>query len=53
MMEEKDGIQAVIFLQGVVDIVETEESAKAIWDGFNTSQKEQTETAYNIFNTEE
>lgn len=52
-MTEEEGIKAVIFLQGMVDIEETEASAKRIWDGFTNSQKEQTEDAYKIFNAEE
>lgn len=48
-MTEEEGIKAVIFLQGMVDIEETEEQAKEVWNNFKDWEKKSTENAYNIF----
>ena len=45
---EKDGIKAIQFLQGVMNIEETEEQARAGWNGMSESEKVTTMQAYQV-----
>jgi len=48
MLSEEQGIKAIIALQAVAGITETEEKAKKGWDSFSESGKKQTELAHKI-----
>ena len=48
MLTEERGIKAIIALQAVDGIVESEEQAKAGWNGMANWEKEQTEAAHKI-----
>lgn len=46
MLSEKQGIKAIIALQAVAGIVESEEQAKEGWNGFSDYEKANTEAAH-------
>ena len=46
---EKQGINAVIKLQGMVTIKESKENARKIWNSFSDGEKLQTQRAYETF----
>ncbi len=47
MLNEKQGIEAIIKLQAMAGITETPKQAKKGWNKMSTGEKEQTELAYN------
>jgi len=49
MLSEEEGIKAVIALQAMAEITETEETARAGWNKMNDNARVQTEAAYNMF----
>ncbi len=48
MLSDEEGIKAIIYLQKMVNIEETEESARKGWESFTDEEKEQTEAVYNM-----
>lgn len=48
MLNEKQGIEAIIKLQAMAGITETPEQAKKGWNSMSATEKEQTENAYNL-----
>ncbi len=48
MLSEEQGIKAIIELQAVAGIVESEKQAKAGWNGFSDYEKENTEAAHKV-----
>ena len=47
MLTEEQGIKAIISLQALAGITETEERARNGWNSMSDHEKEQTEIAYN------
>lgn len=48
MLNEEQGIKAIIALQTMVGVTETEEQAKKGWDMMSDFDKKQTENAHHI-----
>jgi hypothetical protein len=48
MLTEEEGIKAIIALQAVVGITETEEQARKGWNSMANWEKQSTEDAYNM-----
>lgn len=48
MLSKQEGIQAIIDLQGYIDIKESEEKALAGWESMSDRQKEITEQAHRV-----
>ncbi len=47
MLNEKQGIEAIIKLQAMAGIVETPKQAKKGWNRMSAAEKKQTEFVYN------
>jgi len=47
-MDEKQGIEAIIYLQSLAGITETEEQARAGWRSMSDSEKQTTMFTYNL-----
>lgn len=48
--EEKEGIQAIVFLQSLAGIDEPEEKARRSWKGFADWEKQATLNTYRLMN---
>lgn len=48
-MDEQKGIEAIIYLQSLARVPETEEEAKAGWNAMSDSEKAVTLKMYEIF----
>ena len=51
-MEESEGIKAIIYLQAMIGKEETEEQARAGWNGMTEDERSITMKAYDMFNIE-
>lgn len=49
MLDEEEGIKAIIALQAMAGVQESEEKARKGWNSMNDIAKQSTEDAYNMF----